>query len=69
MGGPHASSLPLEAKEHVDAVVIGEAENVWAGLIEDLKKGCLKPFYKADAFCSMEGLPFPRLDLLEKKPT
>ena len=66
MGGPHASSLPLEAKEHVDAVVIGEAENVWEGLIEDLKKACLKPFYKADAFCSMERLPFPRLDLLRK---
>ena len=66
MGGPHASSLPFEAKEHVDAVVIGEAENVWKGLIEDLKVGSLKPFYKADAFCSMEGLPFPRLDLLRK---
>ncbi len=66
MGGPHASSLPLEAKEHVDAVVIGEAENVWGGLIEDFKKGCLKPFYKAEGFCSMEKLPFPRLDLLRK---
>jgi len=66
MGGPHASSLPLEAKEHVDAVVIGEAENVWEGLIEDFKNGCLKPFYKAEAFCSMEKLPFPRLDLLRK---
>ena len=66
MGGPHASSLPLEAKEHVDAVVIGEAEDVWEGLIEDSKNGCLKPFYKAEAFCSMEGLPFPRLDLLRK---
>jgi radical SAM superfamily enzyme YgiQ (UPF0313 family) len=66
MGGPHASSLPLEAKEHVDAVVIGEAENVWEGLIEDYKNGCLRPFYKAGAFCSMERLPFPRLDLLHK---
>jgi len=66
MGGPHASSLPFEAKEHVDSVVIGEAENVWKGLIEDLKVGSLKSFYKADAFCSMEGLPFPRLDLLHK---
>ena len=66
MGGPHASSLPLEAKKHVDAVVIGEAENVWKGLIEDLKQGCLKPFYKADAYCSMEGIPPPRLDLLHK---
>ena len=66
MGGPHASSLPSEAKEHVDAVVIGEAENVWEGLIEDFKRGCLKPFYQAAAFCTMEGLPFPRLDLLRK---
>jgi radical SAM superfamily enzyme YgiQ (UPF0313 family) len=66
MGGPHASSLPHEAKEHVDAVVIGEAENIWGGLIEDLKNGCLKPFYRADAFCSMEKIPFPRLDLLRK---
>jgi radical SAM superfamily enzyme YgiQ (UPF0313 family) len=67
MGGPHASSLPLEAKEHVDAVVIGEAENVWAGLIEDLKRGSLKPFYKAESYCSMERMPYPRLDLLKKK--
>jgi radical SAM superfamily enzyme YgiQ (UPF0313 family) len=67
MGGPHASSLPLEAKEHVDAVVIGEAENVWKGLIEDCKNGCLKPSYRAESFCSMERLPFPRLDLLQKE--
>jgi len=66
MGGPHASSLPLEAKEHVDAVVVGEAENVWAGLIDDAGKGRLKPFYKADAFCSMERMPHPRLDLLKQ---
>jgi len=66
MGGPHASSLPLEAKEHVDSVVIGEAENVWKGLIEDFKRGDLKPFYKGDAFSSMEGMPRPRLDLLRK---
>lgn len=67
MGGPHASSLPLEAKEHADAVVIGEAENVWAGLIQDLKEGCLKPYYKADSPCSMKGMPLPRLDLLRKR--
>jgi len=67
LGGPHASSLPREAKEHVDAVVIGEAEKVWAGLIEDLKKGQLQPFYRANSFCSMEKLPFPRLELLHKE--
>jgi len=58
-GGPHASTCPQEAKEHVDAVVIGEAETVWPQVIDDVQKGCLKPFYKADAFCSMEGAPLP----------
>jgi radical SAM superfamily enzyme YgiQ (UPF0313 family) len=47
-------------------VVMGEAEDVWEGLIEDLEKGCLKPFYKADAFSSMKGMPHPRRDLLRK---
>ncbi|MDI7261922.1 MAG: radical SAM protein [Thermodesulfobacteriota bacterium] len=66
MGGPHASSLPLEAKEHVDAVVIGEAEMVWKELLEDLRRGSLKPFYRAESFHSMKGLARPRLDLLKK---
>jgi radical SAM superfamily enzyme YgiQ (UPF0313 family) len=66
MGGPHASSLPIEAKEHVDAVVIGEAEDVWEGLIRDFQNGCLKPFYKTDQYCPMEGRPHPRIDLLRK---
>jgi len=67
MGGPHASSLPLEAKQHADAVVIGEAEDVWGGLIKDVENGCLKPFYKAENYCSMAGMPPPRLDLLRRK--
>jgi len=67
MGGPHASSLPFEAKQYADAVVIGEAESVWRRLIEDFKEGCLRPFYKADAYCSMKGIPVPRRDLLHKE--
>ena len=43
IGGPHVTLLPEEAKPHVDSVVIGEAEPVWANLINDFKKGELKP--------------------------
>jgi len=39
MGGLHASSLPEETKEHVDAVVIGEAEGLWETLLHDFSKG------------------------------
>ena len=66
MGGLHASSLPNEAKEHVDAVVIGEAEHVWSDLLHDFQQGQLKPFYKSDHFCSLIKQPHPRLDLLNK---
>ena len=37
LGGIHPSTLPEEAKEHADAVVIGEAEEIWGGLIEDFR--------------------------------
>ena len=67
MGGPHASSCPQEAKEHVDSVVIGEAEQVWPQVIEDFKRGTPQPYYRAGDYCSMEGLPRPRLDLLRKE--
>lgn len=67
MGGLHASSLPQETKQHVDAVLIGEAEGVWKKLLHDFQNGHLKPFYKSNHFCSFEAQPHPRLDLLKKK--
>lgn len=67
MGGLHASSLPQETKQYVDAVVIGEAECVWEDLLHDFQNGQLKPFYKSNHFCSLKAQPLPRLDLLKKK--
>lgn len=63
MGGIHASFLPDEAGEHCDAVVMGEAEYVWEGVLEDWRKGALKPRYKADRLSEMEDVPVPRRDL------
>ncbi len=45
IGGYHASALPEEAKQHADAVVIGEAEETWPRLLQDLEKGSIKPYY------------------------
>jgi anti-anti-sigma factor len=65
MGGIHASTLPQEAKEHVDSVIIGEAEEVWPKVIEDLYQNSLKPFYQAEGPASLIGLPHPRRDLFK----
>jgi radical SAM superfamily enzyme YgiQ (UPF0313 family) len=46
LGGVHPSILPQEAKQYADSVVIGEADGVWPDLLEDAKKGALRPFYQ-----------------------
>lgn len=66
MGGVHASMLPDEALQHVDAVVVGEAEEVWPVLIEDLKKGRLKQVYQGNGFINPSTLPLPKRELLNE---
>lgn len=45
LGGVHPTLLPDEALPYGDAVVIGEAEGVWAELLEDFQNGRLKKTY------------------------
>lgn len=45
-GGPHASILPDEVLRHGDAAVTGDAEIVWAEVLEDYSRGELKKLYK-----------------------
>jgi radical SAM superfamily enzyme YgiQ (UPF0313 family) len=47
LGGIHPTVLPGEARLHADAVVIGEAEPVWEGLLDDLLAGRLRDSYRA----------------------
>src|SRR4030066_1338799 len=67
MGGVHASMLPQEALQHVDAVVVGEAEEVWPDLIEDLRRGPLRRIYVGREFVDPPNLPLPRRGLLNEK--
>lgn len=65
MGGVHVSALPDEALEHADSVVIGEAEQVWKGLLDDFKKDALKKKYQGK-LCDMKNMAVPRRDLLDR---
>lgn len=67
LGGIHPTMMPEEAKAHADAVVIGEAEQVWPLVLQDFKQGALKPLYKASDFLALAGLPIPRRELLKPK--
>jgi radical SAM superfamily enzyme YgiQ (UPF0313 family) len=66
IGGPHVTSLPEEAKEHCDVVVIGEGEAVWHELLSDFEKDELKPFYSSfDKEFDLKNSPMPRFELLD----
>ena len=45
VGGFHASLMPEEAERYADAVIVGEAEPVWATVIDDLRHGTLRQRY------------------------
>jgi radical SAM superfamily enzyme YgiQ (UPF0313 family) len=62
LGGIHASLRPQEALEHVDYVVVGEAEKSWPRFVELFKKGEAPRLMPSDGFVEMAEIPVPRWD-------
>lgn len=67
MGGIHPSMRPREALEHGDAVVVGEAEDLWPRLLDDFGKGQLRKLYHGDHLPGLDDLRLPRRDLLDRR--
>jgi len=65
MGGIHATMCAQEAMERTDSIVTGEAEGVWQQVLEDAKRGCLKPRYDGK-LADINNVPPARHDLLAK---
>jgi radical SAM superfamily enzyme YgiQ (UPF0313 family) len=63
MGGIHATMRVAEASRYVDSVVTGEAESVWAEVLDDVRAGRLKPRYDGGQ-AEMEQIVPARHDLL-----
>lgn len=67
--GGVAATLGGEAlsRGHADAVVLGEAEEVWPRVLADAAAGRLQPVYRAPRPPPVEDLPAPRYDLLDRR--
>jgi|GEM_PF-77255 len=48
LGGPHVTLFPDSCMSEADSLVLGEAEDLWKELLEDLKRGTLKARYESD---------------------
>ena len=65
MGGIHATMCRREALEHVDSVVMREAENVWGKVLDDARRGQLQKVYDGK-HVDMARVPPARHDLLSE---
>lgn len=85
LGGAQASSIPIKAKQHADAVVIGEGEPLWPVVLKDYQNNELKDFYicspivnsnfddykiyRTDGLPELSKLPLPVRNLYKGKYT
>jgi radical SAM superfamily enzyme YgiQ (UPF0313 family) len=67
MGGFHASNLPDEALLHVDAVVVGEGDLIWPGLLADAAAGRLQRLYRSADLLDMADIPVARREIFNGK--
>lgn len=83
LGGPQISAVPLRARLHADAVVVGEGEPLWPAIVADAQAGALKDFYvcapgtfvppqghtvhQLRALPPLDEVPFARRDLFRRR--
>ncbi|WP_447985316.1 B12-binding domain-containing radical SAM protein [Nitrospira sp. Nam74] len=64
LGGVHPTYCPDEALRYSDAIVCGEAEDLWPQVVADFLAGSMKRMYKMEQFPALDHYISPRVDLL-----
>ena len=70
LGGTWVTLTAEESLKHCDAVVAGEAEQVWPQLLADFSEGRSRGIYRAEQWGSLAGLPridYATLPLLKRE--
>src|SRR5262245_61738268 len=67
MGGYHATLLPDEVAQEADAIVVGDAEPVWAEMLADARQRRLRRRYDGLSRRTLAGLR-PRREVFAGKP-
>lgn len=68
IGGIAASGgRPDWSLDHADALVLGEADEIWSQVVADWQRGELKSQYQATTPPDLAVLPVPRYDLMNRR--
>lgn len=65
-GGPYVTSCH-ESIEGINHAILGEAEETFAGFLDDFRNGQAQAVYTCDRYPSLSEVPIPRYDLLKLK--
>lgn len=58
MGGFHPTMLPDECLRYCDSVIVGEAEDTWMAVMEDLRAGNLRRRYDSGGEVDLSGITY-----------
>lgn len=65
-GGIHPTVCPDDCGRYTDAVVVGEAEQLWPQVLEDAASGTLRNIYRNAGPVPVSSSPVPRWDLFKE---
>lgn len=65
LGGYLPSLIPERVEGLFDAIVVGEGDELWPQILDDVEAGTLKPVYRATRPADVSNLPVPRYDLVK----
>jgi radical SAM superfamily enzyme YgiQ (UPF0313 family) len=68
VGGVHPTVRTDEAAEHADIVCVGEAELIWAGILDDIERGEHRSRYSQPTATPASALPTPARSAIYEHP-
>lgn len=66
MGGIHPSVMPDEVLGHADSLLVGEAEDMWAGILDDFLSNDLRPRYRCGTYPDPSAIPSGKWDVIHQ---
>jgi hypothetical protein len=67
LGGFHPTLVPDECRQYADSIFVGDAELIWRDVVEDARRGRLRPEYRSPPGIPQPGGVQPRRELFRGK--
>jgi radical SAM superfamily enzyme YgiQ (UPF0313 family) len=67
MGGYHPTFVPDECSAFADAIALGDAEGIWPAIVDDARRGRLRPVYQQRGYPPLTAQPLSDRSVFQGK--